>query len=717
MREVNIPLKDNRGFMKVIAYSVNEYINSEDIQILQHCYVKKKGYTKDGKPDYYLNVPITFDIETSSYDIEGDKKQRVSWMYIWQMTINGIVIIGRTWNDWLRLLYNLKKIAKVDNKHKAIIFVQNLAYEYQFIHSRLPVDEIFAREARKVITMSLKDELEGFKFECTYSISGYSLAKIAENTLSCPITKMKGDLDYTKVRTKYDILTDEEFIYCVNDVLILDYYIKDLIKNETNQCVGNIPITKTGFVRRDARNSFARDKEYQKFYQKQKLDAHQFIMYCDAYRGGDTHAQALWCGEIIDDVYSFDLTSSYPYRIIAEEFPLSKPITIEEPNISHLEYLENNDKLFIIDLTITNVKWKGLGYFTYIPLAKCKGVNEYKVENGRITEAKALRLTVTSVDFELMRRNYDFEISKIYSIVYHLKKGLLPKSFRDYVIKLYKAKTTLKNVKGQEVEYMQSKERVNSIYGMCVTNPLNDEVFYDDEYKEWVRNQLPKIYENEDKIQKELDSAYRSRNHFLAYEVGVWISAFARYDLHRALSILGTDAVYWDTDSCKFVNKENYKVFEKLNNDKKRKLLSLDYEEDEISPMDIKGKRHTIGLWDEEYPDGVTFKTFGAKKYFYNENGEGHITVAGLNKKTASEYLTNVLGDITNIELGQEIPEEYSGRTYSIYNDYGFNIELKGIEISEKSYVSIVPTTYILGDVEEHLLFIMLNKEKIKERS
>lgn len=716
MRKALIPLKVG-GNETVNVMSVREYLESGLGYNLVSKYVKKKGWTDDGKPDYYLNVPISFDIETSHYDINNDMKQRVTWMYIWQMTVDGTVIMGRTWDDWRRLLRGLKKQANIYNKHKAIIFVQNLAYEYQFIHTQIPIEKIFAREARKVISIECGDYLDGFKFECTYSISGKSLEKLAKDTKSCPVLKMAGDLDYDKFRTKKTILSDEEFVYCVNDVLIIDYYVRDLINNETTKCVGNIPITKTGFVRRDARNTFGRDKEYRKFYNKQKLTAEQFIMYVKAYRGGDTHANGLWCGERIEDVYSFDITSSYPFRIVAEQFPLSEPVTIENPTIEHFNYLINNDKLFIVDLNLTNVRNKGVGYHTYIPKEKCIAHRGSKTENGRIIESDALRIVVTSIDFKLIEKYYDFEISSINNLIYHTKKGYLPKCFRDYVLNLYCKKTELKNVEGREFEYMQSKENVNSVYGMCVTNPLNDEVCFNNETKEWEKKVLEIKFENISKIQEELDKTYKSRNHFLAYEVGVWISAYARYDLHRALSVLKTDAVYWDTDSCKFINRNNYRVFEQLNKEKLEQLLKAGYTYEEVSPKDIKGIRHTLGYWDEEYPDGVIFKTFGAKKYFYQENGKNHITVAGLNKKTACKYLEETLnGDVTNIELGQKFPLEYSGRTFSIYSEEGFEINICGETLSEKSFVSIVPTTYELSDVEDHLLYILLSKENYKER-
>ena len=47
------------------------------------------------------------------------------------------------------------------------------------------------------------------------------------------------------------------------------------------------------------------------------------------------------------------------------------------------------------------------------------------------------------------------------------------------IIDLYKKKTELKGVNGMETEYLNSKEMLNSLYGMCVTNPIRDTIKFD----------------------------------------------------------------------------------------------------------------------------------------------------------------------------------------------------------------------------------------------
>ena len=54
------------------------------------------------------------------------------------------------------------------------------------------------------------------------------------------------------------------------------------------------------------------------------------------------------------------------------------------------------------------------------------------------------------------------------------KKQYLPTDLVKCILKLYWDKTTLKDVKGKELEYFKSKENINSCYGMCVTSIIKE---------------------------------------------------------------------------------------------------------------------------------------------------------------------------------------------------------------------------------------------------
>ena len=222
----------------------------------------------------YYNVPISFDIETSHITENGDT---FTWMYHWQMCIGEIVIFGRKWDEFSRLLLYLIDLLHIGNDKHLIIFVHNLAYEFAFFKLRLPVIKVFARENNKPLTCELGGEYNGIEFRCTESMSGYSLAKLAENTPGCRWYKDKAELDYDIVRTSTTPLTPTEKGYCAKDVLIPCAWVQSLIEKEYKHIIGDIPITKTGFVRRSCRQAVKDDQEWRSLRDSLILDAEQFI--------------------------------------------------------------------------------------------------------------------------------------------------------------------------------------------------------------------------------------------------------------------------------------------------------------------------------------------------------------------------------------------------------------------------------------------------------
>ena len=92
------------------------------------------------------------------------------------------------------------------------------------------------------------------------------------------------------------------------------------------------------------------------------------------------------------------------------------------------------------------------------------------IYNGRVKECDLITLWLTDVDF--------YEIKKFYNIKEkNLKTCLiarfeyLPFIFRKTILNFYKQKTVLKDT-DNEFEYQYNKALLNSIYGMCVTDPI-----------------------------------------------------------------------------------------------------------------------------------------------------------------------------------------------------------------------------------------------------
>ena len=75
---------------------------------------------------HYLNIPIAFDIETSSF-YEGIAKKAI--MYIWTCNVNGTTFIGRTWKQFIQLLDLMTEVfGLIKYNKRCLIYVHNLEY-------------------------------------------------------------------------------------------------------------------------------------------------------------------------------------------------------------------------------------------------------------------------------------------------------------------------------------------------------------------------------------------------------------------------------------------------------------------------------------------------------------------------------------------------------------------------------------------------------------
>ena len=132
-------------------------------------------FIKNNKNISYMNIPISFDIETTSFiNSYGDKQ---ATMYAFVFGINGKCIIGRTWDELLLILKRVKEFYNLDENKRIIIWVHNLAFEFGFIQHLFKWDNVFATDKRKpVYAVS-----GGLEFRCSFILSGYSLNMVSKN--------------------------------------------------------------------------------------------------------------------------------------------------------------------------------------------------------------------------------------------------------------------------------------------------------------------------------------------------------------------------------------------------------------------------------------------------------------------------------------------------------------------------------------------------------
>ena len=627
----------------------------------------------------YLNIESGFDIETTSTTVNGEK---VAFMYVWQIGIGygNDVFYGRTWGELVELLHDLSLSLELDESKRLVIYVHNLAYEFQFMRKFFDWVDVFAISDRKPIRAL---STLGIEFRCSLILSGYSLENTAKNLQTHTIKKLMGDLDYDLIRTSETPLTDDEINYCTNDIQIVNAYINEQITHSGD--INEIPMTNTGRVRKYVKNRCFTDKgksrkkskgtvmKYKKIMSDLTLDAETYQMLKAGFMGGFTHANALYTGEVLENVSSIDFTSSYPSVMIAEKFPMSRFKDSGAISMNDLHDLMNNERAVIFTAKFENIT-ATIDHENYLSESKCHNLKNAIINNGRVVEAESFFAVMTETDYMIMRQCYDFELTIIKSKWAY--KDYLPKAIISSILELYQGKTELKDVIGKEVEYLLSKGMLNSVYGMAVTDIVKEQTKYT-ETDEWIVEQPD--------LDHDLEKYNQSHNRFLYYPWGVWVTAYARRNLWTGIIAVGDDYVYSDTDSLKVLNYTDHleyiKKFDdniilKMQNTCKR----YDLDENLLSPKTVEGVTKMLGVWDYEGTYS-RFKTLGAKRYLVENNNRLALTVAGLSKSNGLNYMLEICdNDHTKVfELFNNklhIPENRTGKLTHTYIDHDQTFEI-----------------------------------------
>ena len=646
-----------------------------DFNIIKNASVQKRKKGNQGKRNNkrkYKNLFCAFDIETTN-----DLTINQAYMYIWQFQIDEYTITGRTWDDFLVFMNRVAD--QLDDNVYIVVYVHNLSFEFSFlkgIYSFEP-EEVFAIESRKVLKCEM---LNHFEFRCSYLLTNMNLASFTKKM--GVIEKLSGEeFDYTKIRYPWTKLSDREFEYCITDVISLVEALRVYFSIE-NDNFYTIPLTSTGFVRRDVKRAM---RHYNRAdLQKQLPDLDIYRLLRQAFRGGNTHANRYYSGMILENVSSFDRVSSYPDVQINELFPMGNWIHEPEPDLERvIRKIYKQKRACLLCIAFYDIRLKNpMDGCPYIAKHKCINLRDHYNDNGRILWADYLEVALTDIDFKIIYEQYDFESIAVLNM-YHTRYGRLPRPLRDEVKKFFRAKTELKNVPGAELYYMLAKAKLNSIYGMSVQNLVKQNIKYiNDEF----------VHEHE----PELDLLIKAnKKAFMMYSWGVWTTAHARKQLQVAIDKVAEQFVYCDTDSVKYI--DNGKIdFNEYNKNRIKISESNDGYAD-----DINGERYYLGLYDFE---GIykKFITLGAKKYAYiDQEDQLHLTVAGVGKsKGATE-----LGERGGIEQFKEgFIFRKAGGTEAVYNDRPEieSINIDGHELKISSNVMIKQSIYTLGITGEY---------------
>lgn len=683
----------------------------------------------------YVNLPMSFDIETYNFERDGEL---FAPMYVWQFAIDGkLCIIGRTWDEWHHFCTMLSHHFRLSTKMRIMCHVHNLSFEMGYLLHQHQWSDVFATDKHKPLYMVNEYYME---FRCSFMLSGMSLKKLGEDMQG--IQKLD-DFDYNLAMNSKTPLTEEQLAYCVHDVLVVCEFIKEEIARNKGS-IAKIPLTKTGYVRNytrdnclykneDGSNNHNKYFQYRRIMDKMQLDPDTYMQAKRCYQGGFTHASCFYAGDVMEDVDSYDISSSYPASLFIYQFPMGKGERLTLTSWKQFEeYLSKHCCMFDVELTDLQPK---IHNEHILSVHKCWNIEWYTDEigqpqvekdNGRIVRAKRISTTMNEIDWIVFNHYYSYESARVYNFI-RFPKRYLPTDFIKSMIKLYKDKTVYKGVKEKEEEYKLSKSQINSLYGCLVTDVCRSEISLD-EYNMWT--------ETEADVQKEIEEYNNSTSRFSFFLWGIWTTSYSRARLHRAIECFSfadngngdfqPDYLYSDTDSIKCINgKEHEKWIEEENeriNELCRKACEhhkIPYED--TRPQDRKGIEHPLGIW--EY-DGhyKRAKFLRAKSYLtqYDDNSY-HLTCAGVGKN-AVKYIEKVAAetgkDVFSVfDDNMVIPSEYTGKlthTYIEYPQSGVVTDYLGntAEFHELSSVNLSPCEFSMNLIDSYVKFLIGVKEE-----
>lgn len=610
--------------------------NVEYNTFVKRSYTKNKGETKT----IYCDDILTFDIEVSSAWLKGNKVisykkgldseywnslEPVCICYLWQFSFNDKVYYGRELRDFENVLKDLP------TNYQIVIWVHNLSYEFHFLVNFLKWKTAFARTPHQPMK-AIPQDYPNIEFRCSYMLTRLSLKSWGEELGTYKDTP----INYEILRTPLTPLSDDELHYGEQDCLVVYEGIKTYLNRYGH--LRDIPLTQTGTVRKVVKDMLTSEPSYVKFIKKLvPRDADEYKMLMDVFAGGYTHASKKYSGTTQKGyIEHYDFASSYPTVMVAEKYPMGSWVETTYYKSFPVE-TEFEDKAFIFKIKFKNIKCETFN--TYIQFSKCECKN-YRLDNGRVIMADELTMRMTEQDYLTIKETYTWDNMELLEM-FETPKRYLPKKFVEYILELYKNKTELKDVPGKEDLYGQSKQYINSMYGMCVTAILQADVRFDGE--NWTIEELTKEMINE-KLKKLTAWYPREKRYFLSYSWGCWVTAYARRNLWKCIESCDSDVLYCDTDSIFVLGKNDFSWYNKEVTNKLKiacEVQGLDFSM--TRPKTKKGKEKPLGIFAPE-DSCCEFRTLGAKRYVERRINDNklHLTVSGINKGAVELLKDNI---------------------------------------------------------------------------
>lgn len=645
---------------------------------------------RNHKYKYYANDYMTLDTETSHINDED------SWIYQWAIKFQGKYIYGRKPSEIILFLEALAEFYGLNDDKKIICYIHNASYDIQYLKHFLakydPRIKLLAIDNHTILQI----DVLGFRFLCSYKLSNMSLAKLSE-TYATTYIKAVGEIDYTQIRYQDSKLNDTDWYYMFSDVASQHDGISGYIKAMGYDLACECPITSTGFVRKACRRAALDTDYWREQFEQSALTLDQYELCNQAFMGGVTICSFKYSGKTVRSkkLRHKDFTSSYPARQKINYMPVGAPIDYGE--VKDLEEFNTliNNYCCIFLVTLKDVHIKSGVTAPYIPSSKCIDYDVKKTlkVNGKVVYCPKLTIAICELDWAIIKEQYTFDEDIAIGKMTIFERGECPDWLKKEVMLYFKQKCTLKGV--DEYRYMRSKAFLNAIYGMTATQILREVFKLDADMI--IQHDTTK---DREKREKELKKYYKSYNSFMPYQLAVFTTAWARFELFRMISAVGYDNfLYCDTDSVFYIEtKKNRIAMARYTQECKQRAIEHGAFID----------NNYLGLPTDE-PKIRAFRGLHAKCYAmeeYNKDTgkyELKVTIAGI-PKVATKFIDGKAVTMTNAqELGKidnlvdGFVFKHCGGTRAIYNERP--IEIKDINGHKTELASNV----IIDSIEKEI--------------
>lgn len=627
---LQVPVDGGYEDIKIASYKYRDNLIFRDSVVAS---------TNPKKPKIIYS-PIFLDTETSH-----DKKCERGWIYQWAFRFQKKTFVGRKPSDLIKWLDYFRDKFSLSEKKKIVIYIHNLSYDYQYLREFFDAEygrpeNVLALKSHRIVSVSYSF----FEMRCTYLLSNSSLYDWG-NAYHTKHRKLLGAVDYDVIRYQNSRLTLEDWQYQILDVLTMEdcwYACKE------GYTIQTIPLTSTGFIRKESRDESKKDKNNRKRFIDRRLDATTYRFARREYQGGYSHGNRRFIAwPVIGMIGHRDFTSFYPSIMMLDSFPIGKFILyfkFSGEKITDSEiWKAAEDNCLLMRVLIKDMDILEECTAPCISLSKLERYQDSKWihDNGRILQYRGYcEAYMTELDYMLFREQYRCSEITVLEI-YASARGKLPNWLRNVTMHYFYLKSYLKEMKAKakaegnkadyiryDIELMKAKNRLNAIYGMCCTDPVRDEFKYDYDLKEWIINKNPNIEEA-------LDKFYNSRNSFMPYQYGIYVTSWARYHLIHDMiknTIGYENYIYSDTDSIFY--KSNPEIEKRLDewnqwNDQRC--------EDAGEYAEVNGRHiYFMGFYDEN--ENITeFKFLHSKCYAYkylDKEGKKQLstTIAGVSR-------------------------------------------------------------------------------------